>query len=182
MWMNEDTEHLERLQVRRAGGESRLEAMQRTMDAGVGEGGRVRVEPDGTWLDGERYEHSATLAGWLAREGETGEAPDLVVDHERLTIAEPARFGSWKGLGARRFRGAGAEAIVERGEALYRAHHRERCEREAMGHYAAVDVRTGAAEVDPDGAQALMRAREKIPNGIFHLLKVGAAGAHHARG
>ena len=188
MIIDADHEHIERLDVEVRPGETRIEAVRRQVGDALGEAGRTAVERERTWIDGRCYEHAEALADWL--EGEGQGRIELLVDHEREVVYEPARLGDWSEIGRDRFSGGVLSAasvledtlaqIAERGEALYERHHRARCEREAMGQFVAVDVRSGAATVDPDSARALERAREKAPQGVFHLLRAGQRGAFQA--
>ena len=189
-----DTEHLELLRIK-AQGSMRTVSMEKHLAQALGETGRTRVEIRRTWIDGTPYGHASELAKWL--EGVGADNVDLIIDHEAGTIARLSTFGTRTGLAARRdgaerltLEGASDSAsdvmaatlnqISERGEALYREHHQAHGERNAMGQFVVVDVRTGAGWTDPDSAEVLIRARENAPNGVFHLIRIGDRGTFHA--
>ncbi len=67
--------------------------------------------------------------------------------------------------------------IAERGEALYGQLHKERLEETSKGQFVAIDVLTGQAYVGRFPELALNAARTAAPNGVFHLIRIGAAGA-----
>lgn len=67
--------------------------------------------------------------------------------------------------------------IVERGEQIYRDMYQEAYEREHDGKFVAIDVRTKNAYVGDSPEAVLKDARDDAPQGLFHLIKVGSAGA-----
>jgi len=67
--------------------------------------------------------------------------------------------------------------LAERGENIYIEKYKAEYEREFAGKFVAIDVTTGLAYVADSPEDAVERARTEAPKGIFHLLKVGAAGA-----
>jgi hypothetical protein len=67
--------------------------------------------------------------------------------------------------------------IAEMGERLYQERHKEKLEQVRRGHFAAINVLTGAAYVHELSHEALATARQQAPDGIFHLIRIGSPGA-----
>ena len=65
------------------------------------------------------------------------------------------------------------EAFARRGREYYDQHLRARLEPEHKGEYLFLDVETGEYEMDRDQLAAMARAREKHPETIFFILRVG---------
>ena len=68
------------------------------------------------------------------------------------------------------------DKIAEEGQRLYDERHRARLEAEHMGQFVAIDVMTGSAYAARFPEQAIEEARKQAPNGVFHLIRVGAPG------
>jgi hypothetical protein len=84
------------------------------------------------------------------------------------------------------------EEIVRRGQAIYEEQVREKVEAEpkSFGRTLSIDIETGEYEIDDDyGATATLRLRERHPEGVFYVmrlghsptLKIGARGWHLMR-
>jgi len=69
------------------------------------------------------------------------------------------------------------KAVAEAGERIYAEKYREKYEKEHWGKFVAIDVLTSDAFLGDTAEQALEEAREKSPQGIFHLILVGSPGA-----
>ena len=69
------------------------------------------------------------------------------------------------------------EKIADEGQRLYDERHREGLEVEHRGQFVAIDVTTGNAYVARFPEQAIEEARTQAPNGVFHLIRIGAPGA-----
>lgn len=69
------------------------------------------------------------------------------------------------------------EKIAEEGQRLYDERHRARLEVQHRGQFVAIDVTTGDAYTALYPEQALEEARSQAPNGVFHLIRIGAPGA-----
>lgn len=69
------------------------------------------------------------------------------------------------------------KAIAERGEEIYDKKFRSSYESTYPGQFVAIDVITEEAYVANSPLAALELARAKSPKGLFHLIRVGAAGA-----
>ncbi len=69
------------------------------------------------------------------------------------------------------------EAMAKRGEELYREKYKEKYELEHADEFVAIDVTTGEAYLGQEPAEAFEKAREESPNGLFHLIQIGHAGA-----
>jgi hypothetical protein len=69
------------------------------------------------------------------------------------------------------------ERIAEAGEKAYADRYKSLLESTNRGHFVAIDVLTGEAYVAEFPEQALEKARAQAPNGVFHLIRIGAPGA-----
>jgi hypothetical protein len=69
------------------------------------------------------------------------------------------------------------KAIAELGEKIYSENYRSAYELEHPGKFVAIDVKTKQAFLGDTAEEALDAARNAAPNGVFHLIKVGATGA-----
>jgi hypothetical protein len=69
------------------------------------------------------------------------------------------------------------EEIAEVGERIYAERYKADLERTAFGHYVAIDVLSGNGYIGEFPEQALEKARAEATNGVFHLIKIGSAGA-----
>src|SRR4051794_27978659 len=69
------------------------------------------------------------------------------------------------------------EKIAEAGERIYEERYKSQLESDRHGHFIAVDVTSGKGYVADFPEQALQEARAAAPNGIFHLIRIGARGA-----
>jgi hypothetical protein len=72
---------------------------------------------------------------------------------------------------------ASLEKIAEAGERIYEERYKAQVEPRRYGHFIAVDVISGIGYVAEHPEQALQDARAAAPNGIFHLIRIGARGA-----
>jgi len=73
------------------------------------------------------------------------------------------------------------KAVAERGRKIYADNYRAEYEREHMGKFVAIDVLTGAAYLGDTAGEAFDAAHSAAPNGLFHLIRVGSAGAFQMR-
>jgi hypothetical protein len=69
------------------------------------------------------------------------------------------------------------KVIAERGEQIYQQKYKSAYESEHLGKFLAIDVNTEQAYLGDSPLEALESARKGSPRGLFHLIKVGAAGA-----
>lgn len=69
------------------------------------------------------------------------------------------------------------KALAERGEKIYQEKYKSAYESQYLGKFVAIDVTTERAYVADSPAAAAELARKDSPKGLFHLIKVGAAGA-----
>ena len=67
--------------------------------------------------------------------------------------------------------------IAKAAEEIYTSNHKEKLEKSNFGKFAVIDVRSGKAYVGKFAEDALGDAREKAPNGVFHLIRIGSPGA-----
>jgi hypothetical protein len=70
------------------------------------------------------------------------------------------------------------EEIARRGWTLYETEIRPAVEPRHNGRFLIVDVKSGRYVLADDELNALDRAREHMPDGTLHLIRVGARAAH----
>ena len=68
--------------------------------------------------------------------------------------------------------------IAERGQKIYEEKYRENYARNNAGQFVAIDVISAKAFLAPHPEEAIRKAQKDSPNGIFHLIKIGFAGAY----
>ena len=69
------------------------------------------------------------------------------------------------------------EAIAQRGEELYQEKYKDKYEPGHADEFLAVDVTTGQAYLAQTSEEALQKARNQSPTGLFHLIQIGQPGA-----
>ena len=69
------------------------------------------------------------------------------------------------------------DRIAQQGAKIYEEKYKTEYEERYPGQYVAIDLSTGEAYVGVRSADALQKAREEAPQGIFHLIQVGATAA-----
>ena len=69
------------------------------------------------------------------------------------------------------------KAISGAGEQIYDQRYRHDYERDYPGQFVAVDVLSGNATRGGTSSEALLKARQQYPKSVFHLIRVGHAGA-----
>ena len=67
--------------------------------------------------------------------------------------------------------------IAKAAEEIYTSNYKEKLEKSNSGEFAVIDVRSREAYVGKFAEDALGDAREKAPNGVFHLIRIGSPGA-----
>ena len=67
--------------------------------------------------------------------------------------------------------------IAKAAEEIYSSKYKEDFEKAHSGQFAVIDVRSGEAYRGEFAEDALGIARKKAPNGVFHLIRIGAPGA-----
>jgi hypothetical protein len=72
------------------------------------------------------------------------------------------------------------EEIVKRGKAIYHDKYEKDLEARFPGQFVAVDITTMEATVAGSAEEALRLAREKDPQGHFHLIRIGHPAAFEA--
>jgi hypothetical protein len=63
--------------------------------------------------------------------------------------------------------------LVEGGQRYYAEHLREQLEPEHAGRYIAIDPVTGQYFLGDTGTEALLEARQSLPETLFYLARVG---------
>lgn len=69
------------------------------------------------------------------------------------------------------------KAVAETGEKIYRDRYQLKLEAENFGKFVVIDVSTEEAIIGDSPEDAMNSAREKLPNGVFHLIRIGSPGA-----
>jgi hypothetical protein len=69
------------------------------------------------------------------------------------------------------------KALAQRGEEIYNEKYRSDYEGRFAGKFVAIDVTSGAAYLADSPEDAVKKARANAPQGLFHLVRVGSAGA-----
>ena len=74
---------------------------------------------------------------------------------------------------------ANPKALAEAGEQIYREKFQKQLEAEVenIGKFLAIDVVAEEAYIGDSPEQAVNAARQKAPTALFHLMKIGFAGA-----
>lgn len=73
------------------------------------------------------------------------------------------------------------EAIAEKGQQIYEERLKEKLEPEHRGEIVAIEVETGDYFLGHSVMEAVNRAREKYPNRIFYIARVGYRAVHIRR-
>lgn len=76
----------------------------------------------------------------------------------------------------------GKEEFAKRGDALFESAVRPHLKHEGDDDFVAIDIETGAYEVDASEIAACDRLRARVPNAQVWLRKVGSGSAHHFGG
>jgi hypothetical protein len=71
-----------------------------------------------------------------------------------------------------------AQEVAQRGRKLYEERIRSQLEPEHDGRFLVVDVDSGEYAVADDELEAFARARERAPEGLLFLIRVGHRAAH----
>jgi hypothetical protein len=69
------------------------------------------------------------------------------------------------------------KAVAARGEEIYAQRYRESYEAQHRGQFLVIDVTTGEAYLGATPEDAVTRARQQAPSGLFHLIRIGEPGA-----
>jgi hypothetical protein len=75
-----------------------------------------------------------------------------------------------------------ADELVESGQRFYDEHLRDRLEPEQTGRYVAIEPDSGRYFLADTGTEALLQARQALPNSLFYLARVGHAAADSLSG
>ncbi|MDA2912943.1 hypothetical protein MYX77_03105 [Acidobacteriia bacterium AH_259_A11_L15] len=67
--------------------------------------------------------------------------------------------------------------IGKRGEEIYESKYKQTFEAEHIGKFVAIEIYSQRAFVDETPGQVLEKAQKEMPDGLFHLIKVGSPGA-----
>ena len=76
---------------------------------------------------------------------------------------------------------ANPKAIAKLGEDIYKQRYQAQYEASHAGMFAAINIRTEEATLADAPDEALLAARAADPQGMFHLIRVGFAGAFRIR-
>ena len=69
------------------------------------------------------------------------------------------------------------QEIADAGERIYKERYKADYEANYPGQFTAINLSTGKASVAPFPEQAIELAKKDSPEGLFHLIKIGAPGA-----
>ncbi len=67
--------------------------------------------------------------------------------------------------------------LAEAAEAIYNVRYRESLAASHPGQFVVIDMNDEEAYVGEFPEEALKKAKEKAPDGVFHLIRIGAPGA-----
>jgi len=70
-----------------------------------------------------------------------------------------------------------ADELVEGGQRFYDEHLRDALELEHVGRYVAIEPDSGRYFLADTGTQALLDARQALPESLFYLARVGHSAA-----
>ena len=70
------------------------------------------------------------------------------------------------------------EEIARRGQDYYDRFLRAKLEPKHRGKFLVLDIETGEYEIDRDEMAAIQRARARMPDRVFYILRVGYGAAH----
>jgi hypothetical protein len=74
------------------------------------------------------------------------------------------------------------EEFARRGDALYESKVRPHLKPEDKGKFAAIDIETGAYEVDADEYEALERLCARVPSAQVWMVRIGSRYVHRFGG
>ena len=74
------------------------------------------------------------------------------------------------------------EEFARRGDAIYDRDLQPAIERDHFGKFVAIDIETGAYEVDANELAASRRLRSRIPDAQTWMRRVGSPSVHHFGG
>jgi hypothetical protein len=69
------------------------------------------------------------------------------------------------------------QAISEIGNRIYEAKYRSEYQSQYPGQFVAINVLDESATLGETASEALIKAKQQHPNGFFHLIRIGHAGA-----
>ena len=72
--------------------------------------------------------------------------------------------------------------LEKKGQEIYENKLKEKLEKEHVGKYVAVEVESGDYFVADTLEEALLEAKKKYPNKIFHSIKIGSEGVFKTSG
>jgi len=67
--------------------------------------------------------------------------------------------------------------ISEIGNRIYEAKYKSLYQDRYPGHFLAINILDESATLGTTSSEALLKARQEHPNGFFHLIRIGHAGA-----
>jgi len=76
----------------------------------------------------------------------------------------------------------GKEEFARRGDAIYATHVRPRLKPEDEGRFVAIDIETGAYEIEADELAACDRIRARVPQAQIWLVRAGSPYLHRFGG
>lgn len=73
------------------------------------------------------------------------------------------------------------QIVADKGEQIYKDLFQEQYEKEYSGQYVIIDVLKKQAYVAESAAEAVLKAKEDAPDGLFHLIKMQGAAPNGMR-
>lgn len=70
------------------------------------------------------------------------------------------------------------EIIAQKGEQIYQEKLKDKLETQHKGEYVAINVENEDYFLAESPDEALNKAKEKYPNAIFHLIRIGYSGVY----
>jgi hypothetical protein len=76
----------------------------------------------------------------------------------------------------------GKDEFARRGDAIYASDVRPRLAAEDDGKFAAIDIESGAYEIDADELEACDRLRARVPEAQIWMVRIGSRSVHRFGG
>lgn len=74
------------------------------------------------------------------------------------------------------------QAFAKEGKRIYRQKYAKKLEPKEKGRIIAIEVESGDSFIGDSTVEAILKAKEKYPNRIFYLMRVGYDAVHSSKG
>lgn len=74
------------------------------------------------------------------------------------------------------------QAFVREGKRIYRQKYAKKLESTERGRIIAIEIESGDSFMGDSTVEAILKAKEKYPNSIFYLMRVGYDAVHSSKG